>query len=96
MTHPVEVLPVRGVQGIVAPGVEDVLPVAVERQVQLNQNNTNITVNYIGGYPPYTSKKKTPTHTFCVCIAGRGEGRQVAQHPHNPQPKHDQTKGNTY
>ena len=66
MTHPVEVLPVRGVQGIVAPGVEDVLPVAVERQVQLNQNNTNITVNYIGGYPPYRLVKKRPPPTPSV------------------------------
>jgi hypothetical protein len=35
-----EVLPVRGVQSIVAPRVQNVLPVAVEGQVHLKQKVT--------------------------------------------------------
>ncbi len=38
--YPVEVLPVRGVQSIVAPRVQNVLPVAVEGQVHLKQKGT--------------------------------------------------------
>ncbi len=34
--YPVEILPVGGVQSVIAPGVEDVLAVAVEGQVQLH------------------------------------------------------------